>query len=324
MPPKADTGARRMTSPKIFEPGMGTGKTTLGVLGAGHLGDVLCVSPLPRLLSERLGRRVWVTDTANARAVFGNNPYVEGLASAATLPVNHLLRGSGHVIQRFQQGLSLPVQPRPMPELYLDDAEREWASDLRRRAADGRRVCVLSTGALTDGGNAGRIDWGSIARVLGKDYAVIQPIVDERNVVGTVACRGLSVRQYMALVWAADLFVGATSGGSHVAAAFDVPSLIVAWRSLLDPLRFPTSGPNLVAAFLYPQHWFIASEDVAANRFNEPMLRSVLTDLHRHGRFGRPFPAGLYPAGPAGFVPKVIQFPATVKGRLMRLPAVRV
>ena len=88
-------------------------------------------------------------------------------------------------------------------------------------------------------------------------------MLSETPVPGTVPYRGLSLRQYMALIAIADRFVGGTSGGSHVAAAFDVPSLVIAWRSILDPLRFPVSGLGVVAAFLYPQHWFIAAEDLA-------------------------------------------------------------
>ena len=63
-----------------------------------------------------------------------------------------------------------------------------------------------------------------------------------------------------------------------MAAAFDVPSLVVAWRPLLDFLRFPVSGLGVVAAFHYPQHWFMAAEDLLAGHFREARLRDLLRD----------------------------------------------
>ena len=107
------------------------------------------------------------------------------------------------------------------------------------------------------------------------------------------------------LIAAADRFVGGTSGGSHVAAAFDVPALVIAWRSILDHLHFPVSGQGVVAAFLYPQQWFIAAEDVSAQHFRAGQLRDLLRQMLICGREGRPTGIGNHRRSPCGFAPAV-------------------
>jgi hypothetical protein len=105
----------------------------LGLFGAAHLGDTLCTSPLPRLLRQRLDRPIYVTDHPMTRAVFAGNPHVSGFAGRETIALNNRMIGSGHVLQRLAQGLELPVEPMPRPEICLTDAEREWAAGERRR-----------------------------------------------------------------------------------------------------------------------------------------------------------------------------------------------
>ena len=79
----------------------------------------------------------------------------------------------------------------------------------------------------------------------------------------------------MALIYAADLFCGGTSGGSHVAAAFDKPAIIIAWRSFTKRIRFPDPGPDVSShSFLYPQHYFICAEDIAKNAVS-PIERAI-------------------------------------------------
>jgi len=110
------------------------------------------------------------------------------------------------------------------------------------------------------------------------------------------------------------------SGGSHAAAAFDVPSLVIAWRPLLDRLRFPVSGLGVVAAFLYPQHWFAAADDLTADHFREARLRDPLRDMSRHGRSGRPTDIANHRHSPCGFTPAVLRRGVREGGRFRALP----
>ena len=277
----------------------------LGTFGQAHLGDTLCTSPIPRLLHGRCGAGVLVKDHPVLRAVFKGNPYVRGFAAQATVSFDNKLCGSGHVIQRLAQGMELAAHSVPKPELYLDAEELAWAEQERRGWPPERPVCVLSASAVTDAGNLRRLDWEAVVRILSEEFTVVQPVLAETPAPGTIVYRGLSLRQYMSLIAVADRFVGGTSGGSHVAAAFDVPSLVIAWRSLLDHLRFPVSGLGVVAAFLYPQHWFAAAEDLTPGHFREARLRDLLLDMSRHGRKGRPTAIGNHRHSPCGFRPVV-------------------
>ena len=292
----------------------------LGTFGQAHLGDTLCTSTIPRLLHERSGARFYVKEHPVLRAVFTGNPYVRGYAAEATVAFDNKLCGSGHVLQRLAQGLELPVTRMPKPELYLDADELAWAQQERAGWPAGRLVCLLSASAVTDAANLRRVDWEAVVRVLSEEFTVVQPVLTETPVPGTIHYRGLSLRQYMSLIAVADRFVGGTSGGSHVAAAFDVPSLVIAWRPLLDHLRFPVSGLGVVAAFLYPQHWFAAAEDLTADHFREARLRDLLRDMTRHGRSGRPTDIGNHQHSPCGFTPAVLRRAVREGGRFRVLP----
>jgi hypothetical protein len=297
----------------------------LGTFGQAHLGDTLCTSAAPRLLHERSGAAIYVKDHPVLRAVFKGNPFVRGFAAEATISFDGKMLGSGHVLQRLAQGLELPVSPIPKSEIYLDAEERAWAEQQRRGWPADRPVCVLSTSAITDAGNLRHVDWDSVVRVLGEDFTVVQPVLSEPPLPGTIPYHGLSLRRYMSLIAAADCFIGGTSGGSHVAAAFDVPALVIAWRRLLDHLRFPVSGQGVVAAFLYPQQWFIAAEDVMAEHFREARLRDLLRQMSICGREGRPTGIGNHRRSPCGFAPAVPRraIREGMRFRLMPVPARR-
>ncbi len=273
---------------------------TLGVESYNHLGDCLCTTPVPRLLCEGGNRAVFVSEEPNCRVVFANNPYVNGYGPGG-IPLFAQARGNGHWIQRIQQGLDLPIDSVPKPELFLSQSEVTWAARQRQLLPPSRSVCVLSTSAVSDCANLEQVDWASVVEGLSERYTVVQPVLGEAGVPGAIVLRNLPVRLYIALVAVADCFVGGTSGGSHVAAAFDVPALVVCWRSLLDHVRFPVSGLGPQAAFLYPQQWFIASEDLTFGHFRRRVLHDLLTDLALRGRSGRPTNLGSHPTHPCGF-----------------------
>jgi hypothetical protein len=136
--------------------------------------------------------------------------------------------------------------------------------------------------------NLEKVDWPSVFQVLSRRYTVVQPILRERAIPGAVVYRDLPVRRYMALVACADLFVGGTSGGSHLAAAFDVPSVIIVWRDLHREIEFPVSGQSFKSWFLYPQHSFVCAEDIAVGSFNKTLLSDKVRDILETGKSGIP------------------------------------
>jgi hypothetical protein len=310
--------------PTITPDAVPRGAVVLGRFGAGRLGDTLCTSPLPRLIRAARGSPVYVQDDPVIRAVFAANPHVAGFVAGPVPGLESRIRGEGHVIQRLQQGLGLAVEPLPRPEVYLTAAERAWAAAERAKWPAGRPACVLSTAALTDSGNAARVDWWSVVELLGRWFTVVQPVVSEAPMPGTIAYRDLPVRLYMALVAQADYFVGATSGGSHVAAAFDVPALVVSWREMLESLRFPVSGLGLPLgrdSFLYPQQWHVAAEDWASAELRNHRLPQILAEMQARGRAGRETAAVGNSAAPCGFIPWRPRPVLRMRQRFVRMPA---
>jgi len=79
-------------------------------------------------------------------------------------------------------------------------------------------------------------------------------------------------------------------------------------------------SPGVVAAFLYPQQWFVAAEDVASGHFRERQLRDLLRQMSVHGREGRPNGIGNHRRSPCGFTPVVPRRAVRVGGRFMALP----
>ncbi|MCC7481757.1 MAG: hypothetical protein IT541_09575 [Hyphomicrobiales bacterium] len=259
----------------------------IGLLSGSHLGDVLCTTPLPRLLAERYGWEIRITEHRSTRGVFVNNPHIAGFQDIPGEPLYPRLRGRGHVIQRLQQGFGLPVDPWPQPELYLDEREIQWAKEEQRRWPQDRPACIISTRVLTDMGhfNFDQVDWAALAEEWSRHCTIVQPVMthaglyqdqiamlavgdvptwrSETILPGAIVYRDLSLRQYLSLFAVADYFCGGTSGGAHVAAAFRCPSLIIVWHKLLAQLSFPFRGPHLsTGSFLYPQHHFLEADRV--------------------------------------------------------------
>ena len=94
---------------------------------------------------------------------------------------------------------------------------------------------------------------------------------------GAVIYKNLSVRQYMALFSVSDYFCGGTSGGAHLAAAFDKPALIVVWEELSKTMRFPFTGYGCATnSFLYPQHNFIVGQKLTGNNLDMSLLEHLV------------------------------------------------
>lgn len=253
-------------------------------MGGSHLGDVLCTSTLPRLLHCRAGIEVWVSDDGAARDVFANNPYVRGLTADAGIALTPRACGIGHVIQRLAQSFELPIESPPRPELYLTEAERDWARRERARWPADKRVCVVSPSAISTREQMERVDWAAVGATLSRRYTVVQPTVGEPPMPSALICPGIDRRRYMALIGVADLFVGGSSGGMHVAAALRVPALAVIWRSLEAEARFPVAIPWSDASFLYPMHAHISCEDLLPGSFDEGLLLRRIMEAEARGR----------------------------------------
>jgi hypothetical protein len=275
-------------------------------------------------------QRQWIVrvfDHPMSRAVFTANPFVAGFTPNRTISLDAIQTGDGHIVQRLMQGLNLPLQAAPGAEVYLTPSERAWAQRVRRRWPRRKPICILSSGGISDRGNLECVQWDALALCLSRHYTVVQPAITESVVAGAIPCRNLSVRQYLSLFSVADLFVGGTSGGSHAAAAFGVPAVVVIWEALREKLRFPIVGPvtasdlDWKAAYLYPHHWFVTSEEINSPAACEPAVERLLAEVRRHGASGRPLSLVNNARHPYGFVPRPpVRIAKTGDARLIRMP----
>jgi len=115
------------------------GEFTIGPLYAAHLGDALCLTPLPRLLTAHRCARVYVQAEHSHRIVFANSPFVAGFRPDGGMRMDALVGQRGHVIQRLQRRFRLRVDGCPRPEVYLSDSEVTWACGNRDQSPMARR-----------------------------------------------------------------------------------------------------------------------------------------------------------------------------------------
>jgi len=306
----------------------------------GHLGDTLCLSPVPRLLTLAYGTRVYVSDLPSHRGVFASNPYVAGFRQSKGVRLETRIRGHGHLIHRIQRRFGAVLEGDVRPEIYLSEEERLWALEQRRHWPVEKPVCILATRAIAEAKWYGDVDWPAVANTLMGSCTLVQPILtrpdvyrsqiartpkarpstwqEETPIPGAVVYRDLPLRKYLSLFSVADCFCGPASGGAHAAAAFDVPSLLVVWRGLLESLRFPASSQGFATeAFLYPQHDYIASEDLDRGSISWHVLRRKIEDMSRRARDRRRAGADRGPAGVRFLTTPPRQRAYTTAGRVL-------
>lgn len=277
-------GIETFADPNKAKPG---DRIILGYLFASRLGDVICTTPLPRMLTQKYGWRIYVPRHRSTMGIFLNNPYVCGFTTKRGISLHNELEGSGHLIQRLQRGFGLTEQTIPKPEIYLSRPEIEWAMEERQKWPQDRPVCILSTRVITDNSyyDFSNINWDAITSSWSNVCTIVQPVLTNQKhyekyignltrkvqrqwrpepiFANAIVYKNLSLRQYMSLFAVAHYYCGGTSGGAHIAAAFNMPSLIMIWRSLIvENLWFPCHGRKWnTLNFLYPQHHFILAED---------------------------------------------------------------
>jgi hypothetical protein len=273
----------------------------LGLMSASHLGDALCTTPIARELAHRR-LRVWVTDHPSTRIAYANNPHIVGLCAKRGTRLHRKLRGDGHVIQRLQRGFGLPIDARPKPDIFLADPLQRWARQQRSQWPADRPVCLISTRAITDGGYFHDVDWQAIGAAWARRATLVQPILTspelytrqiarlphrvrepwqaEPIIPGAVVYRDLPVERYLALFSVVDAFCGPLSGGSHAAAAFERPALIVIWPQLMLRVRFPVKTHGLVAeTFIYPQHTCLSTAAVQRGQVDTEKITAAVDRL---------------------------------------------
>lgn len=260
------------------------GEIVLGFLGRCHMGDVVCVSGLVRRLKEQYRCRVHCVRHRATYAVLAENPYLDGFRNDPRVSLTDAVAGSGNMIQRLERFFDLPVSAFPRGELYLSEAELQWAWQFRGMLPRSRPLAVMSAGAITDFAAmpGDRARWQRWIELLSETHTVVQPAVTDLRCLEQVTrlptgyanswrpdhiydnciiLENLPIRQFFALFAVAGLFLGTNTGSMHVAAAMGVPALVVLSRQKYgDAPVFPEPGQARGwrhQTFLYPYHSFL-------------------------------------------------------------------
>ena len=256
----------------------------LGFLGRSHIGDVLCMSRLVRLLTTHYSCRVHVVRHRSTYKVLENHPHLAGYSNDHRVHLSECARGPGHMIQKLERYFGLPLDPFPRPEIHLSSEESHWAWQMRSMLPRNRPVALVCRGSITDNGiaRADTLEWQNWVNILSNRFTVVHvALTDIARLEEAVRLRdsaraawrpdqildncfvfeNLTTRQFFAIFSVVDLYFGPNTGGAHLAAAFDVPAVVVLnsrqYRSMpAFPDRIEGNRWHH-ESFLYPYHSFL-------------------------------------------------------------------
>lgn len=263
-------------------------EVVLGFLGRSHVGDVICASSLARLLATERNCRVLSVRHRSTYKVLENNPHISGYCNAGRIALSSYISGPGQISQKLNRSFGFAPDPFIRGDLFLSDDELKWAWAVRNMLPRNRPVAIVIAGSRTDNHAVPTADlqWQRWIDVIGRRFTVVQVAVTKFSCLEETArltegdkrawrpdqildncilLENISARQFFAVFAIADMFVGRNTAGMHVAAAMQVPSLIVLSKRRYP--RFPTFPENIHPpswkheSFFYPYHNFLLQSD---------------------------------------------------------------
>jgi ADP-heptose:LPS heptosyltransferase len=172
----------------------------------------------------------------------------------------------------------------PRGELDFSEDELAWAWRERSKLPRNKPVALVAPGSITDEAKlpASALYWTDWVDSLARELTIVQAPSTKASVLEEVVrlterqrkwwrpdpildnaylFENLSLRLFLALFAVVDLYLDRNSGGSHVAAAMNVPAIIALPRSRYpDVPTFPdpaSDRPWRHESFLYPYHSFL-------------------------------------------------------------------
>jgi hypothetical protein len=264
------------------------------------IGDVLVFSRLVEDLGRRRGRPLNLLTSGleldyellaedDPLSVWSVNPFVGTITDADAIDPEIMQRARqekdnfphfDHVIRGIGRAYETPIS-MVKPAIYLSEEERAWALDALARY---RRplICLHRGGTIQPVGAEIREElWAHAVDRLDQEFGLFQ--IGRSDIDGDrpgPPMLASTIRQMFALVWAADGFIGFDSGPSHVAAAFDRPSIIL-WdavgRTPIEDSKEPGFAFSNLVRWSYPQNENI----VVFKRFREEAMQRLVDAARR-------------------------------------------
>jgi hypothetical protein len=264
------------------------------------LGDALVFTRLVEDLGRRTGRALRLLSSGlrldyelppseERLAIWHNNPFVFDIKDADQHNAEIMQRARKekdnfpqfeHVVRGIGAAYGLPASATK-PALYLNTDEMRQAMQV---LAQYRRplICLHRGGSIQPHTETLRDHlWTRVTQTLNEDFGLFQ--IGRAEIDGPrpgPPMLASSLREMFSLVWAADGFVGFDSGPTHVAAAFDRPSVIL-WdavgRTPLEHEKEPGFAFTNLTRWAYPQNENI----VVFERFLDEALNRLETSLRR-------------------------------------------
>jgi ADP-heptose:LPS heptosyltransferase len=220
------------------------------VKAIGGIGDLLMLTPLPRLFHED-GRRVLVD--CFLPALFKTNPYVvqdtfvnigdEDEVKQINFKDAYESRPHLHYWDALLEVAGLPSCPPQRPEIFLTEEEMEKA---RRMVANTPRPLIVvapATGMLWQGKQLPLFTWSKVVEMLRRDGASVVGLGPWLQ--GCVYKNYLAAtpRSLAAFISQTDFFIGHESAPLHLAQAFKIPGLCILGST--DSRRFSLIGDEI-------------------------------------------------------------------------------
>ena len=252
------TGGERWSGPDK------DGKVALGFVFGSALGDELMGSVLPRQLSAT-GVKVFKVKHRCTETIVANNPHISGWQNAGRIGLGRAYVGDGHHTQCIQRYFKVPEDTFPRPEIYLSPDEKKWAEKQRSEWPSGKPVIIVSTssfGSVQHPDSYTLRPWRQWISILAQNAVVVrcqsrtETPLNVPPVPGVFELSDLTTRQYMSLFSVADGYFGAESGGAHVAAAFQLPSIVHLTSRIPLSMLQKLPGTCKISRCLYPQNWY--------------------------------------------------------------------
>jgi glycosyltransferase involved in cell wall biosynthesis len=202
---------------------------------AGAIGDILLMTPLPRLLkAQNPGRAVIVA--THLDGLFASNPYVNAIVPLGTrfpgrnvvkLDLIYERKPQKHPFLAYAEAAGLPADtPLLPPELYIDERQHIPAFAEARAMLAGRwPAMVIHAGPTAwPGRNVPMPVWAEVVRRAPSWWHRFT--VGETQFPGATHLGMPRLRALYALMKLADLFVGIDSMPFHMAQAAHTPSIV--------------------------------------------------------------------------------------------------